>query len=168
MRTLSVMACIIVAIPSAASAQTQRDDRFDVGASLRDVLAAWGEPEERVVRGVKRELVWNYKGGARVVFKDGKVASYRSAGEEQQQAKRAAAAAAAAQRASVEASSESKDILRDIVREIPSGADGPAPVDMPPSGDPNLHGLIPNAVPGRNGQPGIAPGVVIPSPEEDQ
>lgn len=150
-----------------ASAQTQGDDRFGVGAPLREVLAAWGEPDERIVREVKHELVWNYKGGARVVFKDGRVRSFRAdEGIQQQQAKKAAAAEAA--KKAISGSTESKDILRDIVREIPSGADGPSAPDSPASSDPNLQGLIPNAVPGRGGQPAIAPGVVVPSLEDDQ
>ena len=150
-----------------AAAQTRGDVKFTAGAPLREVLAAWGEPDERIERAVKRELVWNYKGGARVIFKDGQVVSYKTGpGDTQQQAKKAAAAEAAKKAAGT--STESKDFLRDIVREIPSGADGPAPVDDPPSNDPNFPGLIPNAVPQRAGQPAIAPGVVVPSLEDDQ
>jgi hypothetical protein len=167
MRSLVVIVVATSVTSAVASAQTQGDDRFTVGAPLREVLAAWGEPDERVVREVKHELVWNYKGGARVVFKEGKVLSYRTAeSTQQQQAKKAAAAEAAKKTKTV--STESQDMLRDIVREIPSGADGPVPPDAPQSNDPNLQGLIPNAVPGRNGQPAIAPGVVVPSLEDDQ
>ncbi len=151
-----------------ADAQTRSDDKFTVGAPLREVLAAWGEPDERVERSVKRELVWNYKGGALVVFKDGRVKSFKSGTTDSQLQAKKAAAAAEASKKSVSASTESKDFLRDIVREIPSGADGPAPLDAPPSNDPNLAGLIPNAVPQRGGQPAIAPGVVVPSLEDDQ
>ena len=161
----------VVAIASIHScpvdAQTRSDDKFATGATLREVLAAWGEPDERIERSVKRELVWNYKGGALVVFKDGQVISLKAGTTDSQlQAKKAAAAEIAKQ--AVSASTESKDFLRDIVREIPSGADGPAPLDAPASNDPNLAGLIPNAVPQRSGQPGIAPGVVVPSLEDDQ
>lgn len=166
MRSLFVIVVAISGPSAGALAQTQSDDRFTVGAPLREVLAAWGEPDERVVREVKHELVWNYKGGARVVFKNGKVSSYRSAEAIQQQAKKAAAAEAAKKTTAV--STESQDMLRDIVREIPSGADGPMPPDSPQSNDPSLQGLIPNAVPGRGGQPAIAPGVVVPSLEDDQ
>lgn len=90
MRSLFVIVVAVSGTSTAASAQTQIDDRFSVGAPLREVLAAWGEPEERIVREVKHELVWNYKGGARVVFKDGRVLSYRSTEAiQQQQAKKA-------------------------------------------------------------------------------
>jgi hypothetical protein len=152
---------------SSSEAQAKRDNRFIVGASLREVLAAWGEPDERVVRGVKQELVWNYKGGARVVFKNGKVSSFRT-GEAEELSKAKKAAASEPVRKMTSDSQESRDILRDIVREIPSGPDGPGSGGGLPSSDPNLAGLIPNAVPpNRGGAPGIAPGVVIPSIEEE-
>lgn len=149
-------------------AQAKRDDKFRIGASLREVLAAWGEPEERVVRGVKQELVWNYKGGARVVFKHGKVLSFRTGEAERQVQAKKAVEAEPVKKVSAD-SEESRDILRDIVREIPSGPDGPSSgAAAPPSSDPNLAGLIPNAVPPqRGGAPGIAPGVVVPSLEEE-
>jgi hypothetical protein len=152
---------------SSGEAQAKPDDRFGVGATLRDVLAAWGEPEERVVRSVKHELVWNYKGGARVVFKNGAVSSFRTGETEHKVRTKKAASVEPAKQVSAEAE-ESRDILRDIVREIPSGPEGASSASAPPSGDPNLAGLIPNAVPvQRGGAPGIAPGVVIPSPDEE-
>jgi hypothetical protein len=163
---LCVMTCANVA---SSEAQAKRDERFSVGASLRDVLAAWGEPEERVVRGVKQELVWNYKGGARVIFKNGKVTSVRAGAAEQSVRAKKAPEPEPVKKVSAD-SEESKDILRDIVREIPSGPDGPSTggVSAPPSSDPAIVGLIPNAVPvQRGGSPGIAPGVVVPSLEEE-
>ena len=158
MRFFFLLALGLMEMSHVATAQMQKDDRVAVGARLREVLAAWGEPDEKVVREVKHELVWNYKGGAQVVFKDGRVASYRASEFDQQQQLKKAAAAEAAKKV-VSSSSESKDILRDIVREIPSGADGPSPGEPVASNDPSLQGLIPNAVPGRNGQQPIAPGV---------
>ena len=166
--TLIIGVCVVTCGSTAWSdVQSKRDERFGVGASLRDVLAAWGEPEERVVRGVKQELVWNYKGGARVVFKHGKVSSFRTAGAEQKALAKKSAEVEPVSKVAAD-SEESRDILRDIVREIPSGPDGPSSGGAPPSSDPNLAGLIPNAVPPqRGGVAGIAPGVVIPSPDEE-
>jgi len=161
--------CIVASgTASVGAAEAKRDERFTVGASLRDVLAAWGEPDERVVRAVKHELVWNYKGGARVVFKDGKVSHVRT-GEAEQQAQAKRAAAAEPIKKVVADSEESRDILRDIVREIPSGSEGPSSGGAPPASDPNYPGLIANAVPPqRGGVPAIAPGVVVPSGEEEE
>ncbi len=166
--SLMIGMCIIACgNASPSEAQAKRDDKFGVGASLRQVLAAWGEPEERVVRAVKQELVWNYKGGARVIFKNGKVSSFRTGEVERQiQVKRAVEVESVKK---VDADSEeSRDILRDMVREIPSGPDGSSSGGAAsPSGDPNYAGLIPNAVPPQRRGAGIAPGVVVPSIEEE-
>jgi hypothetical protein len=168
--TMIVGLCIVTCgSASSSEAQAKRDERFGVGASLKEVLAAWGEPEERIVRGVKQELVWNYKGGARVTFKNGKVSSFR-AGESEQHARAKKVAQPDPVKKVSSDSEESKDILRDIVREIPSSPEGPSTggASAPPSSDPAIAGLIPNAVPAqRGGSPGIAPGVVVPSLEEE-
>jgi len=165
--SLLIGVCVIACgTASSSEAQVKRDEKFGIGASLRDVLAAWGEPEERVVRGVKQELVWSYKGGARVVFKHGKVSSFRTGDAERQIQAKKVAEAEPVKKVSAE-SEESRDILRDIVREIPSGPEGPSSPGAPASSDPNLAGLIPNAVPPQRGVAPIAPGVVIPSPEEE-
>jgi hypothetical protein len=152
---------------SRAQAQNRHSNDLKRGDTLRQVLAAWGEPDERIERGVKRELVWRYKDGALVVFKDGRVKVFSSPATERIEQARKLEQAVAEKKTESEASS-SKDVLRDIVRELPSGPDGPAPSEpQAPSTDPDLAGLIPNAVPQRGGQPGIAPGVVVPSPEDD-
>lgn len=155
-----------LSVVTSAHAQIQTDNRVRNGMVLRDVLAAWGEPQERVERSVKHELVWNYKQGAQVVFKDGKVKSFKEplAVQVSQEKKMAKAVAAEKSAAAAAASVESKDVLRDIVRELPSGPDSPGGGDAPPaSSDPALAGLIPNAVPGR----AVPPGVMVPA-EEDQ
>lgn len=168
-RSLVMGMCLVACCGASSSeAQSRRDERIAVGASLREVLAAWGEPSERVVRGVKQELVWNYKSGAQVVFKHGKVSSFRTGEVGHQPQVKKVTVEQPVKNVAPEAD-DSKDILRDIVREIPSGPDGPASGGAPPSSDPNLAGLIPNAVPPqRGGQPAIAPGVVVPSIEEEE
>lgn len=165
----SLFASLLLPVIGGSSAQAQANSANEVrkGMVLRDVLAAWGEPHERIVRSVKHELVWNYKQGAQVVFKDGKVSSFKEPLSVQvvQEKRLAKAIAAEKSAASAAASVESKDVLRDIVRELPSGPDAQGGGDGPPtSSDPALAGLIPNAVPGR----AVPPGVMIPSEEEDQ
>jgi hypothetical protein len=158
---------VLVSFMEVASvhAQVASDTGVRKGMALRDVLAAWGEPQERIVRSVKHELVWNYKQGARVVFKDGKVISFNEprAVQALQEKKIAKAAAAEKYAAAAAASVESKDVLRDIVRELPSGPDAPGGDAPPASSDPALAGLIPNAVPGR----AVPPGVMVPAEEQD-
>lgn len=41
------------------------------GASMADVLELWGHPDEKVVKEVKREVVWYYPDEGKVVFRDG-------------------------------------------------------------------------------------------------
>ena len=170
MRVARASLCVglfLLSVDGGSSAHAQNyANEVRTGMVLRDVLAAWGEPQERVVRSVKHELVWNYKQGAQVVFKDGKVKSFKEPLSVQavQEKKIAKAIAAEKSAASAAASIESKDVLRDIVRELPSGPDAPGGGDAPAaSSDPALAGLIPNAVPGR----AVPPGVMVPS-EEDQ
>ncbi len=151
-------------------ADLPRGQGVQKGAELRDVLAAWGEPAERIERSVKKELVWRYPKGAYVVFKEGRVASFKAAEDsieevrEKKRAAQAATPAAALGGADTSAANDSKDMLRDIVREIPSGAD--VPYSEPPAGASS--GLVANPVPPIPGNPGqpIAPGQVVPSLEE--
>ena len=148
------------------SAQNRHSSALKRGATLREVLAAWGEPDERIEREVKHELVWRYKDGSMVVLKNGRVSVFSSPMIEKAEQARKLEQAEMDRKPAAD-SSESKDVLRDIVRELPSGPEGPSSGEpQAPSTDPDLAGLIPNAVPQRGGAPGIAPGVVIPSPEE--
>jgi hypothetical protein len=129
------------------------------GVTLKDVLGSWGEPEEKIERAVKREVVWKYKQGAYVVFKEGKLKASHVGDEEQarQNKKAAKMAVAVESKRKADAAVDSKDVLRDIVKEIPSGADVPYSEPLAPSNDPNVAGLIPNAIPNRSGPPGMAP-----------
>lgn len=133
------------------------------GASFGEVLGIWGEPTEKVDKNVKKEVVWYYPDGARVVFKDGKVRSSQStktirATLEQQEASKAALATTTG----AELSGETRDLVRDIAKEVPSGPDSPGMdssvgnIGQPPP-------LIPNQLPpgGKGAPPGIAPGEVV-------
>lgn len=135
------------------------------GAPLSDVLAAWGEPSERIERSVKRELVWRYSNGANVVFKDGKVSSFKLAPNTEPERGRKQKVAVTPARGESGVQGESRDVLRDIVREIPSGADVPY---SEPAGGADTSGLVPNPVPPPPGRGApIAPGVVVPAEEQD-
>lgn len=152
-------------ISSVALAEAPKYREVKQGSSLNDVLAAWGEPSERIQRSVKRELVWRYSNGANVVFKDGKVTSFKLApNTEPERAKKRKAIVTPA-RGEQGDQSASRDVLRDIVREIPSGAD--APYSEPAAGA-DTSGLVPNPVPPPPGRGApIAPGVVVPAEEQD-
>lgn len=147
--------------------------KIPAGSSFGEVLGIWGDPVDKVEKTVKREVVWYYPDDAKVVFKDGKVRSYQSTRavrtvESQTQAAKAALAASA----DTQLSGETRDLVRDIAKEVPSGPDvpggdsGSAPVVVNPGQPPPL---IPNQVPpgGRGAAPGIAPGEVMVDAEED-
>lgn len=62
------------------------------GASIGEVIGLWGEPTEKIEKVLKHEVVWQYPQGAKVVFKNGKVAAWiPPASVVQAQAEKAAA-----------------------------------------------------------------------------
>jgi hypothetical protein len=165
---------VSVSVVINTQADTPRGDGVRKGAELRDVLAAWGEPAEKIDRSVKRELVWRYPKGAYVVFKEGKVTSFKTAVDPTIQAREkkkaiSATAATVVKEKDTAPIGDSKDMLRDIVREVPSGAD--VPYSEPPAGiSGSTSGLIPNPVPPVPVNPGqvIAPGQVVQGIDEEQ
>ena len=165
---------VAASVVTKAKADIPRGEGIRKGVELRDVLAAWGEPIEKIERSVKKELVWRYPKGAYVVFKEGKVMSFKPVvdpTEAIREKKKGIASTSSAIAVEKDAApgGDSKDMLRDIVREIPSGAD--VPYSESSSGFSGAtSGLIPNAVPPVPGNPGqvIAPGQVIPSLIEEQ
>jgi hypothetical protein len=141
------------------------------GASFGEVLGLWGEPIDKVEKTVKREVVWHYPDGALVVFKDGRAKrSQPTKAIVTAQAQEAAAKAAVAAPAAVEISGETRDLVRDIAKEVPSGPDGPGGDSGPVTVNSGPPQLIPNQAPpgaARIQQPAIAPAEVIVDDEED-
>ena len=75
MRTkLVILSLVVLCAPSISSA-ADLTRRLTPGATLAEVMDQWGEPTEKVEKGIKRQVVWYYPQGAKVVFKDGKVMS---------------------------------------------------------------------------------------------
>ncbi len=108
---------------------------LQLGTSTGHVLTAWGEPVERIERALKQEVVWSYPQGAFVTFKKGQVISYQIAGSQVVDAKSQARQVAAQQTvaaAPTEAiAGATRDLVRDIAKELPSSPD--APYTEPPS-----------------------------------
>jgi len=130
--------------------------KIPVGASFGDVLGIWGEPVDKVEKGILHKVVWYYPDGAKVVFKDGRVQSFLPTkavlAVQKQQANTAKVATSPV---AVELSGEARDLVRDIAREVPSGPDisgGPSGASAAPPP------LIPNQAP-----PGgrVAPGEAV-------
>lgn len=156
MSALSVVVLSLSTIPGAIAADLSK--KIPAGGSLGDVLASWGEPTEKIEKEVKREVVWYYPEGARVTFKDGRVKSWRAPDSIRQKDAEVAAAKALVTPIGEELTAETRDLVRDIAREVPSGPDVPyveAPqaggISQPPQGanQANMHS--------RNPQAGIAP-----------
>lgn len=164
-RLVIIMSCFVLFAPSVSFAG-DLTRKLSSGATLGDVLGLWGEPTEKVEKAIKREVVWYYPQGARVVFKDGKVKSWRPIDSivEAQEAKEAAKAAAVP--AGEEVASETRDLVRDIAKEVPSGPD--VPYVEPPAAPAGQPPLIPNQIPpgGRGAPAGVVPGGDVELDEE--
>lgn len=145
--------------------------KIPTGSSFGEVLGIWGEPVEKVDKSVKREVVWYYADGAKVIFKDGKVRSSQpTKAILEVRAQEEAVKAAAATPAGAELSGETRDLVRDIAKEVPSGPDGPVSYSAPSAANVGQPPLVPNQIPpgGRGAPPGVAPGeVVLDDMEED-
>jgi len=108
---------------------------LQLGASTGQVLTAWGEPVERIERALKHEVVWSYPQGAFVTFKKGQVGSYQIAGgqvvDAKSQARQIAAQQTVAAAPTEAIAGATRDLVRDIAKELPSSPD--APYTEPPS-----------------------------------
>ena len=145
---VSVFLVVSATLP-AAHAETANED-LPPGATLPDVIKAWGQPLEKIEKGIKREVVWRYPQGAFVVFKDGKAVNWRSLrGRTADQGEKALVASTVDTPAP---QPEMGDLVRDIAREVPGGPD--VPYSEPPPAQPP--GLIPNPAPG-GGRPAVEP-----------
>lgn len=159
MRTkLAILSLFVVLAPN-VSVAGDLTRKLQAGATLGEVLGSWGEPTEKVERGVKREVVWYYPQGAKVVFKDGKLKSWRPIDSIAQSDKEREAAKFVVAPTGQEVAGETRDLVRDIAKEVPSGPDVPyvEPAVPAQAGQPPL---IPNQIPpgGRGAPAGVVPG----------
>jgi hypothetical protein len=128
--------------------------KLNTGATIGEVLGTWGEPTEKVEKDLKHEVVWYYPQGAKVVFKNGKVSSWRPpASVLEAQAEKAAAVVATPM--SEQVAKETQDLVRDIAKEVPSAPD--APYVEPPQPPAQPPGLSNAPAPVRGAPPALAP-----------
>jgi len=73
--SLATITCTLVCTMAAFG---EPFEDLTVGSTLPEVMKAWGQPAEKIERGVKHEVKWNYSGGAFVLFKNGKVIDWKS------------------------------------------------------------------------------------------
>ncbi len=157
MRTKLLFLSLCVLCAPGVSFAGDLSRKLTPGASLGDVMGLWGEPTEKIEKGVKREVVWYYPQGAKVVFKDGKLKSWRPIDAVVQAEREREAAKAVVAPASDEVAAETRDLVRDIAKEVPSGPDVPYVEPPAPAGQPPL---VPNQIPpgGRGAPAGVVPG----------
>ena len=139
-------------LSGSAYAESAYED-LTIGAVLPEVIQGWGQPLDKIERAVKREVLWSYPHGAYVLFKDGHVIDWRSLrGRGPRSEKKAAATTPTTDKPA----GDIADIVGDIAREVPAGADAPY-VEPPQSRNAQIE-LAPNRIPpqppGRN-QAGI-------------
>jgi hypothetical protein len=111
---------------------------LQLGASTGQVLTAWGEPVEKIERALKHEVVWNYPQGAFVTFKKGQVSAYQIAGgqvvDAKSQARQIAAQQTVAAAPTEVIAGATRDLVRDIAKELPSSPDAPYTEPPPQAG----------------------------------
>lgn len=154
-RNLYCLFSICLLIFAAEASAGDLSKRVPAGASFGDVLTLWGEPIEKVEEGVLKQTVWYYKDGAKVVFKKGRVRSFRPSNAIIAQQQSMMEAQAKAVPAASEVAGETRDLVRDIAKEVPSGPDMPY-VEAPAAQVPQA--INPNPVAPRGGAPAILPG----------
>lgn len=125
------------------------------GASYADVMSLWGEPAEKVEEGILKQTIWYYKDGAKVVFKNGRVRSFRPTNAILAQQATIEESKVDAKPVTTELAGETRDLVRDIAKEVPSGPEVPY-VEPPGAGQPPI---VPNQIPpgGRGAPPAIVP-----------
>jgi hypothetical protein len=145
--------CALVLAAEATAGDLSK--RVPAGASFGDVITLWGEPVEKVDEGVLKQTIWYYKDGGKVVFKNGRVRSFRPTNAIIAQQQSMMEAQAKAEPAASEVAGETRDLVRDIAKEVPSGPDVPY-VEAPAAQAPQV--INANPVASRGGAPAIVPG----------
>jgi hypothetical protein len=133
----SLIMASVVTIPPESYADT-RLPALKNGMISGDVVKLWGEPVERIEEEVKRRDVWHYPKGAKVVFHESRVVQWSgsvattqiiSQSEPQREVPPPPEA--------VVLNPDTRDLVREIARELPSGPDVPfvesseSPVNVP-------------------------------------
>jgi hypothetical protein len=144
---------VLVTASAALAADFSR--KIPAGASYAEVMNLWGEPVEKVEEGILKQTIWYYKDGAKVVFKEGRVRSFRPTNAVIAQQALLEEAMRPSATAASELAGETRDLVRDIAKEVPSGPD--VPYVEPPSGA--QPPIVPNQIPpgGRGAAPAIVP-----------
>ena len=151
-KLLSFGVAMVIAAVVQVAAAADFSKKIPSGASYADVITLWGEPAEKVEEGILKQTIWYYKEGAKVVFRNGRVRSFRPTDTIIAQQASLEESKVFAQPAASEVAGETRDLVRDIAKEVPSGPD--VPYVEPPAAQPPI---VPNQLPpgGRGAPPAI-------------
>jgi hypothetical protein len=156
---LPILGGVMVGVAIGLSWADSRYPDLRSGSTYGQVFSHWGDPKEKVERGLKGETVWYYPSGGFVVFRRGKVVQWRSPFGASSVAEQPTLTETVSAVATEPIDSLTRDLVRDIAREVPSGPDvpysePPPPLQVQPSSQPADGMLQPVPQP----PPGIAPG----------
>jgi len=132
---------LTLALVSSASAQPK--PALSNGLSKSEVSRLWGEPKEKTEQESHHKEVWRYPDTAKVVFIESKVSNwgFGDANEAIEKPKKKEPVPSKEIKLDpADGDPGTRDLVREIAREIPSGPDSPASNEPPP----------PAAIPGQN------------------
>lgn len=158
-RYLPILGGVMVGVAIGLSWADSRYPDLRNGSTYGQVFSQWGDPKEKVERALKGETVWYYPGGGFVVFRLGKVTQWRSPFGASSVADQPTSKETVLPIATESVDSSTRDLVRDIAREVPSGPDVPYSEPPPasqvqplPQGSDGMLQPVPQP------PPGIAPG----------
>jgi hypothetical protein len=138
------------------------------GNTIGQVVTLWGDPKEKIERELKGQVVWYYPHGAYVLFQRGKVIRWRSPSGGSMAAAQPTPKMTVAPVSTSAIDSATRDLVRDIAREIPSSPDAPyAEPPPPPPVQPAPGNFDPSQRALPQPPPGLAPGNPILPFEDD-
>lgn len=130
---VSLLALVFMAQVEVARADGRYPDLKN-GNTIGEVFQLWGEPKEKIARELKEQVVWYYPNGSYVLFQGGKVIRWRSPSGGSVVGAQPIPKATVAAAPTLPVDSATRDLVRDIAREIPSSPDQPytEPPPAPP------------------------------------
>jgi hypothetical protein len=166
-------------LPGALAYAEPRSEDLKEGDTPGDVLRVWGEPVERVQKSLKGAVVWYYPRGTSVTFEQGRVREWHVERRDMLPTPTDAAGTPGVVTPTVAAvvttkiKQETRDLLREIAKEVPSNPDSPSssvdvvvpqPIQQPPPPPPPPPIQQPELLPQVLGQPepGLVPGQIQP------
>lgn len=172
----------LLELPGALVHAEPRSEDLKEGDTPGDVLRVWGEPVERVQKGLQGAVVWYYPRGTSVTFEQGRVREWHVEGRRDVLPTPTGAAGTpgavtptVAAVVTTKIKQETRDLLREIAKEVPSSPDSPSssidvvippppPIQQPPPPPPPAPIQQPELLPQVLGQPepGLVPGQIQP------